>query len=315
MVKIDISSIFLLGFEIAQNQKVFVGTFLSRPSLLKQADGPNKLRPMKKRSSHEYSIGDYAIIGNCETAALINPDGGIDWLCLPAFDSPSVFGALLDREKGGEFFIRPGCDYRVEREYVEDSAILKTRFLTEKGTVQLIDFFVIARKRKARFYDFTSLYPMRKLVRILKLESGNSVPIELMLDARAEYGRYRVAWTRVSNSPIEYSSPTATFYANFPVEEVADQLTGHFLADGNQTYFSVLDYGSEQHPPDLEEINRWLQVTNSYWREWNLFNYYRGPYQKIIRRSAVTLKLLTYASTGRSSPRPQHHFRKESVAI
>jgi GH15 family glucan-1,4-alpha-glucosidase len=93
---------------------------------------------VQRPSSDEYPIKDYALIGNCETAALINPDGGIDWLCLPAFDSPSFFGALLDRQKGGEFFIRPGCTYRVEREYVDDSAILKTRFLTEKGAVQLL---------------------------------------------------------------------------------------------------------------------------------------------------------------------------------
>jgi GH15 family glucan-1,4-alpha-glucosidase len=79
-------------------------------------------------STHDYPIKDYAIIGNCETAALISPDGGIDWLCLPAFDLPSFFGALLDRQKGGEFFIRPSCDYRVEREYTEDSAILTTVF-------------------------------------------------------------------------------------------------------------------------------------------------------------------------------------------
>jgi GH15 family glucan-1,4-alpha-glucosidase len=123
---------------------------------------------VKRRSFREYSISDYAIIGNCETAALVNSDGGIDWLCLPTFDSPSIFGALLDREKGGEFFIRPRCNYRVEREYVENSAILQTRFITEKGAVQLTDFFVIARDRHARFYDFTSLHPIRKLVRILK---------------------------------------------------------------------------------------------------------------------------------------------------
>src|SRR5918995_4949821 len=136
----------------------------------------------ENKSNHEYPIKDYAIIGNCETAALINPDGGIDWLCLPAFDSPSFFGAILDRQNGGEFFIRPGCTYRTEREYVEDSAILKTRFLTEKGTVQLIDFFVIARQRNSKFYDFTSLHPTKKLVRVLKLESGDHVPIEMMVD-------------------------------------------------------------------------------------------------------------------------------------
>ena len=253
---------------------------------------------MTTHSTHDYPINDYAIIGNCETAALINSDGGIDWLCLPAFDSPSFFGALLDRENGGEFSIRPGCDYRVEREYVEDSAILKTRFLTERGTVQLTDFFAIARDRDARFYDFTSLYPTRKLVRMVILEAGNSVPIELRLDARPEYGRHRISWTRISDNPLQYSCPMATLFSNIPVEGTADQLTGDFTAERGKTYFAVLDYATQRPLPDLEEINRWLLITKSYWREWNLFNYYRGAYQKIIRRSAVTLKLLTYASTG-----------------
>ncbi|HZA56387.1 MAG TPA: glycoside hydrolase family 15 protein [Candidatus Udaeobacter sp.] len=253
---------------------------------------------MKKSSNHEYAIKDYALIGNCETAALINPDGGIDWLCLPAFDSPSFFGALLDREKGGQFLIRPACSYRVEREYIENSAILQSDFVTEKGTVQLTEFFVIARQRNARFYDFTSLHPTRKLVRIVKLKSGHSVPIQATLNARADYGRHHVAWTRISNDPPQYSCPAATFYANFPVENAADQLTSCFLADTSQTYFTVLDYGTEHRPPDLEEVNSWFLVTKSYWREWNLFNYYRGAYEKTIRRSAVTLKLLTHASSG-----------------
>jgi alpha,alpha-trehalase len=253
---------------------------------------------VQRPSSDEYPIKDYALIGNCETAALINPDGGIDWLCLPAFDSPSFFGALLDRQKGGEFFIRPGCTYRVEREYVDDSAILKTRFLTEKGAVQLTDFFVIARQRNSTFYDFTSLHPTQKLVRILKLESGNYVPIEVTVDARPEYGRDRISWTRLSDNSLQYSSPMATFYSNIPMEDEGDQLIGHFLAESEQTYFTVLDYGTEPQPPALEDINRWLLITKSYWREWNLFNYYRGAYEKIIRRSAVTLKLLTNAASG-----------------
>jgi GH15 family glucan-1,4-alpha-glucosidase len=75
-------------------------------------------------------------------------------------------------------------------------------------------------------------------------------------------------------------------------------LVGELLADRNRTYFTVLDYGGESDRPDLETVNRWLGITESYWREWNLFNYYRGRYEKIIRRSAVTLKLLTYAATG-----------------
>ena len=92
-------------------------------------------------------IKDYALIGSCETAALINPHGGIDWLCLPDFDSPSLFGALLDREKGGDFSFSPAepCEI-VAREYLADSAMLQTRFRTERGGVALLtDFFVVAR--------------------------------------------------------------------------------------------------------------------------------------------------------------------------
>jgi GH15 family glucan-1,4-alpha-glucosidase len=115
-------------------------------------------------AARAYLIKDYAIVGNCETAALINVDGGIDWLCLPAFDAASFFGALLDRENGGAFCIRPADAYTVARGYLENTAILETRFMTARGTVRLTDFFVIARAPWARFYDFTSLHATRKLV-------------------------------------------------------------------------------------------------------------------------------------------------------
>lgn len=132
----------------------------------------------------DYRINDYAIIGNCETAALINPDGGIDWLCLPAFDAPSFFGALLDSEQAGAFTIRPTIPYQSERQYLEHSAILTTRFVTTHGTVVLTDFFVIACAPEARFYDFTSLYPTQKLVRMVQVTSGQDIPIALQLNAR-----------------------------------------------------------------------------------------------------------------------------------
>ena len=246
----------------------------------------------------EYPIRDYGVIGNCETAALINSDGGIDWLCLPAFDSPSFLGALLDREKGGDFSIRPACNYRVEREYLDDSAILRTRFITDKGTIELTDFFVIARERASRFYDFTSLHPTRKLIRIVKSTGGDPVPIELALRASPDYGREKMVWRRSSADPVEYSCRTTRFYSNFSVEEGDGKLRGGFLAERNRSYFAVVDYSDDPIRPDLEMIDRWLSITKSYWREWNLFNYYRGPHERIVRRSAVTLKLLTYAPTG-----------------
>jgi GH15 family glucan-1,4-alpha-glucosidase len=95
-------------------------------------------------------IKDDALIGNCETAALINPNGGIDWLCLPAFDAGSFFGALVDEEKGGRFSVQPSGPFRVESEYLDDSAILQTRFITDCGVVKLTDFFRRTANRRAR---------------------------------------------------------------------------------------------------------------------------------------------------------------------
>lgn len=133
---------------------------------------------------------------------------------------------------------------------------------------------------------------------MVTLQAGNSVPMALMIDARPDYGRCRVAWTRLSDNPLRYSCPMANLYSNIPVEDQGDQLTAYFSAERGRTYFVMLDYATGQRSPDLEDIHRWLLITKSYSREWNLFNYYRGAYQKIIRRSAVTLKLLTYAATG-----------------
>ncbi len=241
-------------------------------------------------------IRDYAIIGNCETAALINPRGGIDWLCLPTFDAGSFFGALLDEEKGGSFTIAPKGDFRVEREYLEDSAILQTRFISAQGTVKLTDFFVIARKSNARFYDFTSLHPTRKLVRLVELEEGAAVEMEIRIEARPDYARAVPSWRAESGGG--FVSKEAALYTNAVVRPNDGVLSGQAIVTQEEPLFAVLDYAREHRMPDLKAIREWLRVTTAFWHEWNLFNYYRGPHCKLVRRSAVTLKLLTYAETG-----------------
>lgn len=241
-------------------------------------------------------IKDYAIIGNCETAALINPQGGIDWLCLPAFDSPSVFAALLDKEKGGEFALHPKEGFRVEREYLDDSAILQTRFRTASGVVRLTDFFVIARKLKARFYDFTSLHPARKLVRLVEWESSGPVSLDLVLRARPDYARKAPHWRELADGG--HVLQETTFFTNASLCRAEKDLLGTFTVERDKPLFAVLDYGENPEVPDISTIREWLGITTAFWREWNLFNYYRGPHQKMVRRSAVTLKLLTFAGTG-----------------
>ncbi len=241
-------------------------------------------------------IRDYALIGNCETAALIGPQGDIDWLCLPAFDAGSVFAALLDREKGGSFALAPVKPFRVERQYRKDSAILETRFFTEEGVVRLTDFFVLARARKARFYDFTTLHPTRKLVRLLEAEDGARVAMRMRVSARPSYARKPASWQRRHDGG--FGIDEAAFFSNVPIEMSGDDLSGNFVVAPDEPIYAVLDYSDDQRWPDLAAIREWLRVTTAFWREWNLFNYYRGPHQEIVRRGAVTLKLLTYAATG-----------------
>lgn len=242
----------------------------------------------------ENLISDYAIIGNCETAALINSDGGIDWLCLPAFDAPSFFGALLDADKGGEFVVRPHGEYRVERSYLGDSAILQTRFITERGTVLLTDFFVIARESKARFYDFTSLHPTRKLVRLLELENGDEVEMQVRIAARPDYARCAGRWEERDGG---FHCAEAAVFSNAPLKNAIDLDAQSVLRRGQRIHV-MLDYSDERRAPDVRQIDSWLAVTKAFWDEWNLFNYYRGRYEDAVKRSAVTLKLLTYAPTG-----------------
>jgi len=170
------------------------------------------------------------VIGNCETAALINSDGGIDWLCLPAFDAPSFFGALLDRKKGGEFSIRPADAYRVERRY-RRGHLLETHFMTEQGTVLLTDFFVAARDPRARFYDSTSLHSTRKLVRLLKPENGADVVIDLRVAARPDYARRAPVWRRVDGG---FECAKAALFSIMPMMEKNGDIAFRFTLEAGR---------------------------------------------------------------------------------
>lgn len=225
---------------------------------------------------------------------MVNGGGGIDWLCLPAFDAPSFFGALLDQEKGGEFVVRPSAPYRVERQYLDDSAILQTRFVTGDATVLLTDFFVIARRRKSRFYDFTALEPTRKLVRMVELERGECAEVEIRVAARPDYARREGRWTEREDG---FECAEAAVFSNPPLQCAADLSTLFPLQRGQRIHI-VLDYSTERTAPEDKQIDSWLAVTKAFWEEWNLFNYYRGAHERLVRRSAVTLKLLTHAPTG-----------------
>ncbi len=257
---------------------------------------PDGAGASNRRLAAMTAIKDYALIGNCETAALINPNGGIDWLCLPSFDSPSLFGKLLDDDKGGSLELRPSKAFEVSRQYLDDSAILQTTFTTASGVVRLTDFFVVARKADARFYDFTSLHSTGKLVRLVELQEGGGAEMQLHVEARPDYARKPPAWREIDAG--SYALDETALFTNAQLRRDGHDLLGRFTVERAAPLFLVLDYTDDCRLPRLEQIRRWLRTTEAFWRDWNLFNYYAGPHRTLVRRSAVTLKLLTYAGTG-----------------
>jgi GH15 family glucan-1,4-alpha-glucosidase len=129
-------------------------------------------------------INDYAIIGNSRSAALVGSNGSIDWLCLPRFDSPSLFAAVLDPQHGGRFQIRPRDVRRVHRRYVEESVVLETHFETASGEALLTDFVPVAAEPEKRH----QLWPEYEIIRHIEC-TGGEVEIELMCDPRFDYAR------------------------------------------------------------------------------------------------------------------------------
>src|SRR5579884_697513 len=130
-------------------------------------------------------INDYAIIGDCRTAALVSKCGSIEWLCWPRFDSPSIFAALLDRERGGFWKISPIGNCSIEREYIRNTNVLKTKFRTSSGTAELVDLMPV------RDALATSMVPDHEIVRQLTCTSGE-IEIEVALVPRANYGENTV---------------------------------------------------------------------------------------------------------------------------
>src|SRR3712207_3489583 len=126
-------------------------------------------------------IGDYAVIGDCRTAALVSRAGSIDWLCLPHFSGPSVFAALLDQRRGGRFAITPAQPFQSSRRYLPDTPVLETTFRTSSGTARLTDLMPVVRAAD-------SLAPMREVLRILEGLEGE-LEFAIRYEPRPNYAR------------------------------------------------------------------------------------------------------------------------------
>jgi GH15 family glucan-1,4-alpha-glucosidase len=251
-------------------------------------------------------IADHGLIGDLRTAALVAMDGTVDWLCVPRFDAPSVFGALLDAERGGHWRLAPTCAVSATQQfYFPDSNVLVTRFLTEDGVVEVQDLMPVGATDDA--------LPRGLVRRVVAVRGAMQLRSEVR--PRFGYGRAGAAPARVGGGDGSGASGDAggdaggiafadgdvalLLRATVGVEaEDGAAIATFSLREGQSAAFTLaLDPGDARglDPARAAEL---LEATVAFWRGWLAQGTYRGRWREMVQRSALTLKLLTHRPTG-----------------
>ena len=233
-------------------------------------------------------IEDYAIIGDCVTAALVARNGSIDWLCWPRFDSGACLAALLGTEQHGRFILTPAGKSTSSRRYRNASLVLETLFETATGSACLIDFMVPGA-------DHSSV------VRIVEGRSGR-VDMRMALSLRFDYG-LSVPWVtrrQGGNGIVAVAGPEmVTLRTPVPLKGEGMQTVAHFtVAEGERVSFVLTHSPSHLSCPASVDAEDALDSTERHWAAWAAHCTYAGPWADAVRRSLLTLKALTYAPTG-----------------
>ncbi len=232
-------------------------------------------------------IEDYALIGDCETAALVDNRGSIDWLCWPDFASEACFASLLGSEENGFWRICPReGEWKTTRRYREHTLILETTFHHADGVVRLIDFMPV----RERHSD---------VVRIVEGVEG-SVPMRMELKLRFDYGR-TVPWvTGIEDGIRAVAGPNlAMLHASVPVHGENLATVADFTVDKGQRLGFTLTYGeSFGRDPARIDAEQALEDTEKFWTKWAAKLRYNGKYRDLVERSLITLKALTFRPTG-----------------
>ncbi|MGC2402202.1 MAG: glycoside hydrolase family 15 protein [Acidobacteriaceae bacterium] len=243
---------------------------------------------MNESKKNTYSpIESYAVIGDCETAALVGLDGSIDWLCWPDFSSAACFARLLGNEENGRWLIAPAAEVqKTTRKYRDHTLILETTFENADFAVTLVDFMPIRGTNS-------------DVVRILKGIRGTA-PMKMEMSLRFNYGSM-IPWvTRVDDAIHAIAGP------DLVVLRTAAPLTGQglstvseFTVNAGESVHFVMTYGpSHLRVPHPIDVPKALYETQAFWEKWVAQSTYRGEYQDALERSLITLKALTYRPTG-----------------
>jgi GH15 family glucan-1,4-alpha-glucosidase len=232
-------------------------------------------------------IEDYAMIGDCRSAALVGRDGSIDWLCWPRFDSAACFAALLGTEEHGRWQIAPVGETKSRRHYHDGALILETVFETPEGTASVIDFMPIG-----------EVHP--SVVRLVIGRRG-TVVMRTDLAIRFDYG-ITLPWvSRVDATTLTMvAGPSQTvLHTSVEINAEDNRSTGEFTVAEGETHSFTLSYGASYLPlPAAFDPLEALRRTETFWNEWSGRCADAGPWTEIVRRSLITLKGLSYLPTG-----------------
>ncbi|MEU7612017.1 glycoside hydrolase family 15 protein [Micromonospora sp. NPDC049204] len=247
------------------------------------------------------AIEAHGLIGDLQTAALISADGAIDWFCAPRFDSPSIFGALLDHDKGGHFRLTPdGVDYTSKQLYLPGTPILITRFHSADGVGELLDFMPVTGEQAT---------DRHRLIRLVRMVRG-SMRFRFDCRPRFNYGRdpyelevhpegdvFRSPTLTLTLTPFKESERT---FEAVGVRRDAEGVSASFTLRAGDIGGVVLETACPHAPRAMstDEACDLLAQTRDYWRRWVGSSRYKGRWREVVERSAMTLKLMTYAPTG-----------------
>jgi len=241
-------------------------------------------------------IGEYGVIGDLHTVALVGMDGSIDFLCLPDFDSPSVFAALVDAERGGRFQIAPLLGSAARKQlYLPDTNVLLTRFLDASGVAEVSDFMPVEDAGQAH-----------NLVRRAKTVRGE-VRFQMRCDPRFDYARATHTAERRSDHEVLFVGRSGDgelalrLRSSVPMRLESGAALAEFTLNADASAWFVLEVVLRQEPspseqPDYE--SDFFKETVNFWRSWVARSTYGGRWREMVHRSALTLKLLTSRQHG-----------------
>jgi GH15 family glucan-1,4-alpha-glucosidase len=255
----------------------------------------------KEHNKANACLADYALIGNCRSAALVSKFGSIDWCCLPEFHSPSIFASLLDNERGGFFVIQPALSFQSTQNYLPGTNIVETVFENAEGKVRLLDGFVALEETQ----KIVTLFPDHEIIRIVEGISG-TVKLKWEYAPRIYYGKYSAQLKNFKKLGVQFSYKENTFILQNTLDENElhcdkERAKGEFLLhEGESVIFSL--GSSSQCPAIIPEIKitgrERIEQTINYWKNWIGKCKYEGLFQELVFRSALTLKLLAHAPSG-----------------